>query len=155
MLLLPKLDRSIKEFQHTIQVPEYDMVIDKLLRKASQLDIPMSFWGESYSMAEDCETEGCESKYRIRIRRAAPSGNRKELVYDIMHEMGHCLDPLKLGLGNKGNAKLMLAREQRAWAVANEEFNLYPELQPDIAEYTEYKNSCLAEYIRRAKQSSH
>jgi len=155
MLLLPKLDRSIREFQQTIQVPEYDVVIDKLLRKAGELNIPMSFWGENYSMAEYCAAEDCESEYRILIRRTASSGNRKELVYDMIHEMGHCLDPLKLGLVNKGDAKLMLAREQRAWAAADEEFDSYPELQPDIAEYTGYKNSCLAVYTRRAKQSSH
>lgn len=150
MLLLPKLDRSIKEFQQTIQVPEYDAVIEKTLRKADALGIPMSFWGEIYSMAEDRD-----GGYHIRIRRKAASGNRKKLVYDMMHELGHCLDPLKLGRENKGNAALVLAREERAWALADQEFCSHPALQADMASYREYQNYCLADYIKAAKQASH
>lgn len=61
----------------------------------------MSFWGENNSVAEDRD-----GLYHIRIRRQAASGNRKELLYDMMHELGHCLDPDKLGIENKGNAEL-------------------------------------------------
>lgn len=145
MLLLPKLDRSIKEFQQTIHVPEYDAVIEKILRKADALGIQVSFWGEDYSMAEDRD-----GVYYIRIRRKAASGNRKELVYDMMHELGHCLDPIKLGIQNQHNHVLRLDREIRAWAMADQEFNSHPELQNDSASYVKYQNDCLVNYIKAA-----
>jgi len=150
MLLLPKLDRRIKEFQQTIQVPEYNDAIEKTLRKADALGIPMSFWGENNSVAEDRD-----GLYHIRIRRQAASGNRKELLYDMMHELGHCLDPDKLEIENKGNAELELAREIRAWALADQQFRAHPELQGDMLTYTQYKNDCLAGYIKRSEQQSH
>ncbi|GAB3327448.1 hypothetical protein ACFQT0_28590 [Hymenobacter humi] len=143
MLPLLQLERNIGKFQQTIQVPEYDNVIDKLLRKAGNLNIGASFWNETYSKAQD--TNGI---YYLWIKSSAVSGNRKELVYDMMHELGHCLDPLKLGKENKGNAALELAREERAWALADLEFNAHPELQVDRESYSKYQNDCLATYIK-------
>jgi hypothetical protein len=150
MLPLPQLEQNIRKFQQVIQVPEYDAVIDKVLRKAGALNIGASFWDQTYSKAQD--TNGI---YYLWIKSDATSGNRKELVYDLMHELGHCLDPLKLGRENKGNAILELGREERAWALADQEFSSHPELQNDMASYKEYQAYCLADYIKAAKQASH
>jgi hypothetical protein len=51
MLSLPQLEQNIRKFQQVIQVPEYDAVIDKVLRKAGTLNIGASFWNQTYSKA--------------------------------------------------------------------------------------------------------
>ena len=155
MLLLPKLERTIKEFQQTIQVSEYNSVIERILRGADELaaerkmNLSFSFWDKEYSVVED--TDGT---YRIRINRKAASGNRKELVYAMMHELGHWLDPQKLGLKNRENVKMKLDREMRAWSLADQQFDTHPELQVDLPTYTKYKNDCIATYIKRQEQCS-
>ncbi|MDO7874019.1 hypothetical protein Q5H93_04675 [Hymenobacter sp. ASUV-10] len=108
-----KLELKIKEFQDAVQNDKYDSVIEKLLRKIDVLKIGISFWQREFSKADD--TNGI---YYLWIK--SKTENKKEIIFDIMHELGHCLDPIKIPLDDRYNEELRKGREVRAWRIADQ-----------------------------------
>lgn len=142
MAMSSNLDERIAEFQQAVGVPAYDEMIERLLRQAAVLKVRLGWY-----------TGSCRSKQvvlygicYIDIKTLPSSGNLKELVYDLMHELGHWLVPIKLGPGDEKDDALVLGRELRAWKLADTEFYAQPELDADRAEYEAYKRECLRSY---------
>lgn len=87
--------------------------------------------------------------FHICIRTNVPEGQRKVLLFDLLHEWGHFLDNDRLPIGNEQDPCLQLGREQRAWAFADQEFERHPELTADRPAYDAYKRYCLDTYYSR------
>lgn len=148
---LTLLDLKIKEFKTWMQIPEYENALQTLIRQAFEQDIGISFWNRHYSKSDYTYTTGtCQ----LWIKREPMLGSRKEVVFDIMHEMGHCLDPIKLPLDDRYNVELRKGRELRAWAIADNTFGSFPELQVDVVVYTAYKEACLKDYLNQQAGST-
>jgi phage regulator Rha-like protein len=143
MLDETKLRRRIEEFIQTVAQPAYDSVIEKLIKKANTNQIEVAHYPGSETSKARAEKHG---GYIMFIKGKTPSGNRKELIYDIMHEMGHCLDEIKLAKEDEQNKPLVMARELRAWQFADAEFAAHSEFRNDVLEYNNYKNQCILSY---------
>ena len=144
MKLPTKLEQRIKEFQGVIDAPEYNGVIAALITEASSL--PKMGISVDYNSNMGSRHESREDGFRIFIRMNGETGRGKVLLYDILHELGHYHDPVKLPLERQHDQALRREREQRAWEWADWKFNTYPELEADRAWYTDYKQQCLATY---------
>lgn len=140
MALSADLETRIVEFQQAVGVPAYNPVIDRLLRKVAELRIQLNWWTGS----ESSKQQILYGFGWIDIKTKVPSGNYRELVFDLLHELGHYLDPEKLT--NPHDDALVQAREIRAWKLAGEEFAQHPELAADQADYQAYKRKLLASY---------
>jgi hypothetical protein len=140
MALSADLETRIVEFQHAVGVPAYNPVIDRLLRKVADLRIQLNWWTGS----ESSKQQILYGFGWIDIKTVVPSGNYKELVFDLLHELGHYLDKEKLTDPN--DDALVQAREIRAWRLADEEFSRHPELTGDRANYEAYKRKLLGTY---------
>ncbi|RZK32392.1 MAG: hypothetical protein EOO61_16955 [Hymenobacter sp.] len=134
------IEQVIEKFQDAVGVPEYNGVIEKLIRKAydHKIDIILSNYPSS---ARQDRVHGID--YTIKILRLPDSGDTKEILFDMMHEMGHCFDPAKL-LPDRSNEK---ERETRAWEFADEQFYSFPELAAIEQQYTIFRNSRLQVYL--------
>ena len=135
------IEEKIKQFQDAIGTPEYNSAIEDLIRTAYDYKIQIILSVQpSHARPEN---EIFSGSYVVKILRLPKSGNSKEILFDMMHEMGHCFDPNKL-LPDKSNEK---ERERRAWEFADEKIGSYPELATAMQEYTDFKNSHLETYL--------
>ena len=139
------IEQKIREFKDTVRAPEYNSVIENLMRKAYENNIQVYLWSQGYSSAKDQEPDGI---CIVRIDNNPDSGNMNEIIFNLMHELGHCYDPNKLPLADKNNIILRRGREVRAWQIADHEFNSHPELMAAAQEYTDFKGKCLATYMK-------
>ncbi|TGD80817.1 hypothetical protein [Hymenobacter wooponensis] len=149
----PPIERRIAEFKDKIQVLQYNPVIEQLhyLGKGHQIEL---FWGERYQESR-CLTTPIKGgySYGLRIKSIPVTGDNKEIVFDILHEMGHAFDPQKLPQVFTDEERqtpeyqeLVRGREIRAWQWADREFERHSELHLDRGYYRAYRNFCLCTY---------
>jgi hypothetical protein len=132
------IDATIETFKELVQIPAYDDVLETLIRKAFEQNIRVGAFGIEASRFE--ESRG--GVLDLLIKKKPKFYSIREVIFDIMHELGHALDPIKLA-PDRSNER---AREERAWAFADQQFDSFPELQGDKVEYAAYKGACLATY---------
>lgn len=85
--------------------------------------------------------------FRIRIKpHPVETKSRAELVFDLLHEIGHCLYKDTLADADKNTNAKKRGREVRAWDWADQEFMKYPALAPYRALYLTYQAACLVTY---------
>ncbi|RZK45326.1 MAG: hypothetical protein EOO61_00235 [Hymenobacter sp.] len=145
-----KIKMNIKEVRDTLETVEYDKVIEGLLRKVYSHNMTIAFYDNRKDSVCETTTDEIDGSITciLRIKKKPIFGNVKEILFDIMHEMGHGLDEIKLSLEDRYNLEVRKARELRAWEIADKEFATYLELQADESEYNRYKNECLKKYER-------
>lgn len=136
-----KKNQKIKEFQSLIANYKYDGVAQKLIEEVYAHQIDIGFFDIAYSKTQTSEY-GCY----LCIKKKPQFGNTAELIFDIMHELGHCLDDIKLQKKDEYNIELRREREIRAWHIADNKFESYPELKEIASNYAAYKDKCLASY---------
>ncbi|WP_143436720.1 hypothetical protein [Hymenobacter crusticola] len=145
-----RLAQRIKEFQHLIGVPKYNSVIAALITEVFALpieEISVDYQSPNPSRHRTTQeaTTGKES-YRIFIRATGEPGHDRMLLFDILHELGHFHDPVRLPIGQPIDSILQRDRELQAWQWADEKFNQYPELEADWALYKAHQRRCLGTY---------
>ncbi|TFZ62979.1 hypothetical protein E4631_23925 [Hymenobacter sp. UV11] len=143
-----KIKMGIREVRDTLETAEYDSVIESLLRKVYSRNMTISFYENRKDSVCETSTDEIDGSITcvLRIKKKPAFGNVKEILFDIMHEMGHGLDENRLELKDKCNLEVRYARELRAWKIADKEFATHPELKADKLEYNRYKHECLKDY---------
>lgn len=148
MKLLSELERSIKSMQGRVDEPELAGVVEALVRSAHQNRITVGFNNEPRSFASPLTDDSAGYLFRIRIKpHPVETTSRAELVFDILHELGHCFDRDTLALADQYNREKLRGRELRAWAWADQEFSQHPALGPYRNLYLSYQATCLGTYI--------
>jgi len=139
-----RITKSIQEFKDAVAEPSLDTVIEAIINKAYERMSGVSLWGvDSPKVSKVQSSPGTNGYiYYLTISQSAP--NKREIIYELLHEMGHAFDEIKLDLSDKENSER--GRETRAWQFANEQFDTHPELRPYLPEYTEHKRKRLATY---------
>jgi hypothetical protein len=137
------IEETIQKFKGVVQLPTYENAIEKLIRQAFEENVRVGSFGIAYSRHETLTGQDGKPILEILIKNRPKWYSIREVVFDIMHELGHAMDPIKL-LPDRSNER---AREERAWAFANQQFASFPELQSDKEEYEAYKQACLATYL--------
>jgi hypothetical protein len=132
------IDATIETFKELVQIPAYDDVLEALIRKAFEQNIRVGAFEIEASRFE--ESRG--GVLDLLIKKKPKFYSIREVIFDIMHELGHALDPIKLAPDRSNERE----REERAWAFADQQFDSFPELQGDKVEYGAYKGACLATY---------
>lgn len=138
-------NHRVRQFQDAVQDQKYFGVAEKLVRKA-------------FEKAKDVNIHEGKSAYEPRpvstghvhyLKIDRVFENKRRILYELMHEMGHLLDPILLDRNIDWNSEHQASersREIRAWAFADEEFGNHPELNDYVQEYTEHKRACLLSY---------
>ena len=143
--LLEHENHRVQQFQDAIQEPEYLNVVEKLVRKAFEKAKDVNIYSGK-SAYEPIQTSGGVVRY-LKINKVFD--NKRRILYELMHEMGHLFDPIPLDRNidwNSEHPASERSREIRAWAFADEEFRNHPELNDYVQEYTEHKRACLLSY---------
>ena len=147
MILLPELQRTILAMLDRVNQPDLAHVVEALVRYADQEMIQVSYNNESRSVAEPVLEQDSRYRFRVRIKpHPVITTSRAELVFDLLHELGHCLDLEVLAVEDKHNNAKKWGREVRAWAWADQEFSRHPALAPYQELYLQYRASCLESY---------
>lgn len=151
------LEGKIGEFQKFIGAENYNPVLDRVLRQLDATSITSTalYDGLTESKLQHIRINANpkEDAFYICIRTNEPEGQRKVLLYDLLHEWGHFQDEDRLPIGREHDPHLQLGREQRAWKFADLEFARHLELAPDRPAYEAYKQRCLATYLSRCRPS--
>lgn len=136
-----KKSQNTKELQSLVANPKYDEVARRLIEKVYIHQIRIGFLDVPYSKTQTGDY-GCI----LTIKTKPQDGDTVELLFDVMHELGHCLDKIKLLKKDERNIELRRERELRAWQFADKEFESHPELRELSSDYADYKAKCLASY---------
>ncbi|RZJ86477.1 MAG: hypothetical protein EOO60_13385 [Hymenobacter sp.] len=139
-----RITQSIQDFKSAVAEPSLDTVIEALIIKAYEKMSGVDLFSETSlrgSQFQEVPTSG-GLVYYLNISRSAP--NKREIIYELLHEMGHAFDEIKLDPSDRENSER--GRETRAWQFADEQFAMYPELRTYLPEYTEHKRKRLATY---------
>lgn len=132
----------IAEVQHIAQLPGYECAIEELVKAVYQENIQIGFWREPRSKL-DYQFDGAGKPYAfwITLKRTPLLESRKDVLYDLLHEMGHYWDDEDRPIPRERQPpKIQRKREERAWAYADVQFDSIPELQADWSEYEAYKH---------------
>jgi hypothetical protein len=142
------ISNRIAQVQRIVQLPSYDSILAKLVQDAYRNNIQIGFWGEPRSKLRYSINDTRKPYAFWLILKEKPIlESRKDVLYDFLHEMGHYWDNEDRPMpGEWQPIKIQRAREERAWAYADEQFNSYPELQADQTEYEAYRQQCLISY---------
>ena len=138
-------NHRIQQFQDAIQEQQYFGVAEKLVRKAFEKAKDINIYSGK-SAYEAIQTSSGVVRY-LKIDKRFD--NKRRILYELMHEMGHLFDSIPLDRAIAPSSEHQASersRELRAWKFADEEFNNHPELQDCIQEYTEHKRACLLSY---------
>jgi len=134
-----------KEWCQIINLPEFNSIIENLISRLVEKGITLMLWKNSKISKHQRAPIGDKFVYCICVKEICI--NKKEIIYDILHELGHALD--KEIVSNeelKNNSLKCQKREITAWLLADEEFLKISELQEYFEEYEEYKWLCLKSY---------
>lgn len=145
-MALTKLELTIQEFSHFLNSPPHEAVLDKILRTivAQGIQVYLIPSWEASSHRQITVSQGFV--YEINIGGKRPDSQRLEILFDLLHEFGHYLDPDKLTQANKHDEGFQRGREMRAWQLADQALEHYPELAHDRPAYEAYKRRCLLTY---------
>lgn len=135
---------SIQAFKSAVAEPSLDTVIEVLINKAYEKMRGISLWGVDSPNVSKVQSVPVSNGYVYYLTISQSAPNKREIIYELLHEMGHAFDEIKLDLSDKENSEK--GRERRAWAFATEQVNTYPELRNYLPEYTEHKRKRLATY---------
>ncbi|SNR88577.1 alkaline phosphatase family protein [Hymenobacter mucosus] len=141
------LARSIGSMLQRVDEPGLEHVVADLVRLADLERIAVAYNNEPWSYASPLIDDTDGYLFRIRIKpHPVNMESRAELVFDILHELGHCFDLEVLALEDKDNNAKKRGREVRAWAWADQEFSRHPALAPYQELYLKYRAICLNSY---------
>ena len=143
--LLETEHRRIQQFKEAVQDENYFDVVEKLIRKAFEKADDVNIYDRASMFEAVPVTDGYV--YFLKINKVFE--NKRRIIYELMHEMGHLFDSISLDRSldpNSEHPKSERSREIRAWAFADEEFKNSPELQDCIQEYNEHKQLSLLSY---------
>jgi hypothetical protein len=142
------ISTRIAQIQRIVQLSNYDDVLERLVRNAYQKDIQIDFWGKPFSKLKySIDSARKPYAFWLILKQTPILESRKDVLYDFLHEMGHYWDDIDRPMpGEQQPIKIQRAREERAWAYANNQFDSFPELQGDRKDYEAYKQQCLASY---------
>lgn len=134
-----------KDWQQIINLPEYNSVIEKIISRLVEEGVILELWKNSQVSKYQRTPVSNKFIYRILVKQICV--NKKEMIYDILHEFGHFLDKEIISREElETNNLKRLKREITAWLFADEEFLKISELKKDFEEYEEYKWLCLKSY---------
>lgn len=143
---LPETEnRRVQEFKDAIQEQKLLGVVEKLVRKAFEKAKDVNLYKRKSTHQTVKVIDG--SVYFLLINDSPE--NKRVIIYDLIHEMGHLFDPIALDSNIDSNSEHPASersREIRAWAFADEEFKNHPELNDYTQEYTDHKRTCLLSY---------
>jgi hypothetical protein len=139
-----RITQSIQNFKKAVAEPSLDTVIEGIITKAYEVVSGVDLWGiESIKGSQFQKVKISSGQvYYLNISRSAP--NKREIIYELLHEMGHAFDAIELDPSDRENSER--GREIRAWKFADEQFNAYPELRGYLPEYVEHKRKRLDTY---------
>jgi Zn-dependent peptidase ImmA (M78 family) len=139
-----RIEESVQAFKNAVAEPNLDTVIEAIINKAYEKMSGVYLFSETSLRGSQFQAVPTSSGpvYYLNISQSAP--NKREIIYELLHEMGHAFDEILLDLSDKENSER--GRETRAWQFADEQFVTYPELRPYLPEYTEHKRKRLATY---------
>ena len=139
-----RITKSIQDFKDAVAEPSLDTVIEAIINKAYEIMSGVSLWGIDSPKASKAQSSPCANGYTYYLTISQSAPNKREILYELLHEMGHAFDEIKLDPSDRENSER--GREIRAWAFADEQVNIYPELRNYLPEYTEHKRKRLATY---------
>lgn len=139
-----RIAQSIQAFKSAVADPSLDTVIEALLIKAYEKMSGVDLFSETSKRGSQFQEVPTSSGpvYYLNISRSAP--NKREIIYELLHEMGHAFDEIKLDPADKENSEK--GRELRAWAFADQQLNASPELRTYLPEYIEHKRKRIETY---------
>lgn len=139
-----RIAKSIHDFKHAIAESGLDTAIEGIVTKAYEVVSGVDLWGVDSLRGSQFQEVPVPSGhvYYLNISRSAP--NKREIIYELLHEMGHAFDNIKFDLSDMRNSER--GREIRAWKFADAQFNVYPELRNYLPEYIDHKRKRLATY---------
>jgi hypothetical protein len=139
-----RIAQSIQAFKTAIAEPGLDTVLEGIVMKAYEVVSGVDLWGVDSQRGSQFQAVAVTNGhvYYLNISQSAP--NKREVIYELLHEMGHSFDDIKLDPSDRENSER--GREIRAWAFADQQFNAYPELRTYLPEYVEHKRKRLETY---------
>lgn len=143
-----QIEMRIKEFQALVNLPAYNSTLETLIRNSYAQNIGISLYNKEWSTCSDTTLADARHVFHLWIKRRPRFGSIREVIFDIMHESGHAHDDIdRPSPGDYSRDPVVeRGREMRAWAYADEQFDLFPELADARPEYEAYKRECLATY---------
>ena len=147
--LLENENHRVQQFQDAVQEQEYFNVVEKLVRRAFEKAKDVSIYDGKSAHEPFPDTIG-QVHYLVHYLKINKlQENKRVIIYELMHEMGHLFDPIQLDSSidpNSEHPNSQRSREIRAWMFADEEFKNHPELKCYTQEYTEHQRTCLLSY---------
>ncbi|WMJ74370.1 hypothetical protein RCC89_14520 [Cytophagaceae bacterium ABcell3] len=135
------IENISNEVKSCIDMPELNYIIDSVIY---------------ITFSEGCDIMLCTSKpseYRrgngyCFICLDARKEEKLWLLWDLLHELGHHLDPMKISKEEQKDEVKVYRRENEAWKLADRTFQRYGSLAKYSDSYQNYKKKCLSSYDR-------
>lgn len=137
--------QKTKEWIQNIVLPDYELIVQKLISLLVDKDINLMLWKNSkISKSQRTFNEG-KNIFAICIKNIC--SDRREMLFDILHEFGHAMDIDTYSQEEiKSNILKRQKREITAWLIADEEFIKISDFKADFNAYENYKWQCLESY---------
>ncbi|MBD2768449.1 hypothetical protein IC235_11165 [Hymenobacter sp. BT664] len=134
--------KKIQEFKDAVHESQFDECLEYLIKKAYEKPVLI--------LLENRNGLGSEIDKSSTIRIDNSFECKRIIIYELMHEIGHLLDPIKRDCSitdiNSKDPGSVCSREIRAWEAADSEFDRFPELKEHKQEYQKHKAHCKHTY---------
>jgi hypothetical protein len=134
--------KKIQEFKDAVHEPQFDECLEYLIKKAYEKHalIILENLNGLGSRIDDFGTIRIDNSFLC----------KRIIIYELMHEIGHLLDPIKKNYSitdvNSKDPGSEHSREIRAWAFADSVFYRFSELNKHEHEYETRKEYCKRSY---------
>jgi len=135
-----RLRQKINELKFYIQLEELNPLIEEIVVKIFSSGCKLMAYKNGNSKHQVTKLD-C-----IIFLNVSDNRDRLHLLWDLIHEFGHHLDPDKLDKNDAHNPVDRIRREETAWILADSEFQKHPELFIFEENYLTYKRECLQSY---------